>query len=62
MRKLLRANFSSLMKDKLFGILMTAELFVGGLFPIAFFNISRASCASLNSFLSLSFSFAASLS
>lgn len=34
MRKLLRANFSRLMKDKLFGILMAAELFLGGLFPI----------------------------
>lgn len=34
MRKLLRANFSRLMKDKLFGILMAAELFLGGLFPV----------------------------
>lgn len=34
MRKLLRANFSRLMKDKLFGILMVAELFLGVLFPI----------------------------
>lgn len=29
MRKLLRANFSKLMKDKLFWILMVAEVFLG---------------------------------
>ena len=34
MRKLLRANFSRLMKDKLFWLLMAAELFLGGLFPV----------------------------
>ena len=34
MCKLLRANFSRLMKDKLFLILMAAELFLGGLFPV----------------------------
>ena len=34
MRKLLRANFSRLMKDKLFWLLMAVELFLGGLFPV----------------------------
>lgn len=34
MRKLLRANFSRLMKDKLFWILIVAELFMGALFPV----------------------------
>lgn len=34
MRKLLRANFSRLMKDKLFWLLMAAEVFLGGLFPV----------------------------
>ena len=34
MRKLLRANFNRLMKDKLFWILMVSEVFLGGLFPI----------------------------
>lgn len=37
MRKLLRANFSRLMKDKLFWILMAVELFLGGLFPVLHF-------------------------
>lgn len=34
MRKLLRANFSRLMKDKLFRIMMAAEVLLGCLFPI----------------------------
>ena len=34
MRRLLRANFARLLKNKLFWILTCAELFLGALFPI----------------------------
>ena len=34
MRRLLRANFSRLMKNKLFWILTGIELFFGALFPV----------------------------
>ena len=34
MRRLLRANFARLLKNKLFWIITCAELFLGALFPI----------------------------
>lgn len=34
MRRLLRANFSRLLRNKLFWILFSVELFMGGLFPV----------------------------
>lgn len=42
MRRLLRANFARLLKNKLFWILTCAELFLGALFPILHYMILSA--------------------
>ena len=40
MRRLLRANFARLLKNKLFWILTCAELFLGALFPILHYMVN----------------------
>ena len=51
MRRLLRANFSRLLKNKLFWILMSIELFMGGLFPVLHYmdNIDEKSAWTMDS-------------
>lgn len=51
MRRLLRANFSRLLKNKLFWILISIELFMGGLFPVLHYmdNIDEKSAWTMDS-------------
>lgn len=51
MRRLLRANFSKLLKNKLFWILISIELFMGGLFPVLHYmdNIDEKSAWTMDS-------------
>lgn len=51
MHRLLRANFSRLLKNKLFWILMSIELFMGGLFPVLHYmdNIDEKSAWTMDS-------------
>lgn len=51
MHKLLRANFSRLLKNKLFWILISIELFMGGLFPVLHYmdNIDEKSAWTMDS-------------
>lgn len=51
MHRLLRANFSRLLKNKLFWILISIELFMGGLFPVLHYmdNIDEKSAWTMDS-------------
>ena len=51
MRRLLRAKFSRLLKNKLFWILISIELFMGGLFPVLHYmeNIDEKSAWTMDS-------------
>ena len=51
MRRLLRANFSRLLKNKLFWILISIELFMGGVFPVLHYmdNIDEKSAWTMDS-------------